>query len=245
MLAFHNWISNTMTRPVALDNVAHADLRVALRHGAAYGDSVNQALLFPTEFADAQRDFPILFNRDPADGLQAVALLGLDRDENLFLEGDRWASRHIPLILQRGPFLIGLTEDGAGAVIQIDFDDPRVGAEDGEPLFLPHGGQTRYLDHVGRILAAIHVGMGEAAAMYAAFDALGLIQPVALELMLDEERRYMIADHEVLAAERLDALDAAQLGELHRAGYLAPAFLIAASLGNMSRLIERKTMASA
>ena len=81
--------------------------------------------------------------------------------------------------------------------------------------------------------------------MYAAFDALGLIQPVALELMLDEERRYMIADHEVLAAERLDALDAAQLGELHRAGYLGPAFLIAASLGNMSRLIERKTVASA
>ncbi|HWU95850.1 MAG TPA: SapC family protein, partial [Sphingomonas sp.] len=53
-----------MTRPVALDNVAHADLRVALRHGAAYGDAVNQTLVFPTEFAEAQREFPILFRRD-------------------------------------------------------------------------------------------------------------------------------------------------------------------------------------
>lgn len=229
-----------MTRPVALDNIAHADLRVALRHGAAHGHAVNQALLFPTEFAEAQRDFPILFRREPAEGLQAVALLGLDRDENLFLEGDRWTSSHVPLSLQRGPFLIGLTADGAAPVIQIDLDDPRVDAEDGEPLFLPHGGQAPVLDHVGRLLAAIHVGMADAGPMYAAFDALGLIQPVTLQLMLDDERRYAISDHEVLAADRLEALGPAELGGLHRAGHLGAAFLLATSLGNMPRLIARK-----
>lgn len=229
-----------MPRPVALDNVAHADLRVAFRHGAAYGHAVNRALVFPTEFAEAQRDFPILFRRDPAKGLQAVVLLGLDRDENLFLEGDRWTSSHVPLSLQRGPFLIGLTADGAAPVIQIDLDDPRVGTGDGEPLFLPHGGQTPILDHAGRLLAAIHVGMADAGPMYAAFDALGLIQPATLELMLDDARRYAIADHEVLAAERLDALGPAALGDLHQAGHLGAAFLLAASLGNLPRLIARK-----
>lgn len=229
-----------MTRPVALDNVAHADLRVALRHGAAHGDGVNQALLFPTEFVEAQRDFPILFRRDPDEGLQAVALLGLDRDENLFLDGDRWISRHIPLILQRGPFLIGLNADGSAPVIQIDLDDPRVGGNEGEPLFLPHGGQSRMLDHVGRVLGAIHVGMADAAPMYAAFDALGLIEPMALELMLDDERRYVIRDHEVLSAEKLAALGPNALDQLNRAGHLGTAFLLAHSLGNMARLIERK-----
>lgn len=234
-----------MTRPVALDNVAHADLRVALHYGAAHGGAVNQVLLFPTEFTEAQRDFPILFRRDPAERLQAVALLGLDRDENLFLDGDRWISRHIPLILQRGPFLIGLTEGGAAPVIQIDLDDPRVDAADGEALFLPHGGQTQYLDHVGKVLAAIHVGMSDAAPMYAAFDALGLIQPMALELMLGDERRYVIRDHEVLSIERLSALGPDSLDQLNRAGHLGTAFLLAASLGNMSRLIERKNSSAA
>ncbi|NYT40704.1 SapC family protein [Sphingomonas sp. R-74633] len=234
-----------MPRPVALDNVAHADLRVALRHGAAHGDAVNQALIFPTEFAEAQREFAILFRRDPKEGLQAVALLGLDRDENLFLDGDRWTSRHIPLILQRGPFLIGLNPEGGAPTIQIDLDDPRVGATDGEPLFLPHGGQTRYLDHVGKLLAAIHVGMGDAPAIYAAFDALGLIQPVALELMLDDERRYVIHDHEVLSAEKLAALGPDALDQLNRAGHLGTAFLLVASLGNMAQLIERKRQAPA
>lgn len=229
-----------MSRPVALDNVAHADLRVALRHGAAYGDAVNRALVFPTEFAEAQRDFPILFQRDPAEGLQAVALLGLDRDENLFLDGARWTSRHIPLILQRGPFLIGLDAEGGAPVIQIDLDDPRVDAADGEPLFLPQGGQGRLLDHIGRVLGAIHVGMTDAPPMYAAFDALGLIQPIALELMLDEERRYVISDHEILAAEKLAELGPEAFDQLNRAGHLGAAFLLAASLGNISSLIERK-----
>ncbi|MBC9033417.1 SapC family protein [Sphingomonas sp. JC676] len=234
-----------MTNRVALDNVAHHDLKVALRHGAAYGDGVNQVLIFPTEFEEAQREFPILFRRDPAEGLQAVALLGLDRDENLFLEGDRWTGRHIPVLQQRGPFLIGLAATatapgGPEPTIHVDLDDPRVGAADGEPLFLPHGGNARYLDHVTQILALIYAGMEAAPPMYAAFDALELLQPVALEVMLNDEERYTIDGFEMVARERLAALSSGGLEQLHRAGYLSAAFLLAASLGNISRLIDRK-----
>jgi hypothetical protein len=234
-----------MSQLVALDNVAHANLRVTPRYGAAHGDALNQSLIFPTEFPEAQREFPILFLRDPVDGLQAVALLGLDRDENLFLDGDRWTSHHIPLLRQRGPFLIGLLEQGDTPVIQINLGDPRVGTSDGELLFLPRGGQSRYLEHIGRVLAAIHVGMTEAKPMYDALDALGLIEPIALELKLDDERAYMLRDHEALSAEKLAALGPAELDSLNRAGYLGTAFLIAASLGNLSRLIERKNAKSA
>lgn len=235
-----------MTNRVALDNVAHHDLKVALRHGPAFGDGVNQMLIFPTEFEEAQREFPILFHRDPAEGLQAMALLGLDRDENLFLEGDRWTSRHIPALQQRGPFLIGLAPDGApagegaGPTIHVDLDDARVGAADGEPLFLPHGGNAPYLDHVVQVLGRIYGGMEAAKPMYAAFDALELIQPVALEAMLSDEERYTIDGFEVIARERLAALSSGGLEQLHRAGYLSAAFLLAASLGNIGRLIERK-----
>ncbi|WP_213982027.1 SapC family protein [Sphingomonas sp. dw_22] len=232
-----------MTNMVALDNVAHHALKVALRHGAAFGDAVNQMLLFPTEFEEAQREFPILFRRDPAEGLQAVALLGLDRDENLFLESDRWTSRYIPALQQRGPFLIGLPNGaapGQGPVIHVDLDDPRVGAADGQPLFLPHGGNAPYLDHVGRILRLIYTGLEAAQPMYAALDALGLIRPVALEVMLNEERRFLVEGFEGISQERLAALSGSELEQLHHAGYLASAFLVAASIGNVGRLIERK-----
>src|SRR4029078_4512110 len=97
-----------MTNRVLLNNVDHKDLRVALRHGADFGDAVNQLLIFPTEFEEVQREFPILFRREENGAYQCVALLGLDRDENLFLGEDGWLSRYVPALQQRGPFSIAL-----------------------------------------------------------------------------------------------------------------------------------------
>jgi len=229
-----------MPNRVVLNNVDHRDLTVALQHGGAFGDAVNQVTVFPTEFEAAQREFPILFRRG-ADELEAVALLGLDRDENLFLEGDRWTSRHIPLLQQRGPFSIGMGGDLQDEpLLHIDLDDPRVDVPGGTLLFLPQGGNGPYLEHVSQLLRLIHGGVDAARSMYAAFDALGLIEPIALELMLDEEARYAITGHEVLARERLASLGGVELETLNQEGFLAPAFLIAASLGNVGQLIDRK-----
>jgi hypothetical protein len=232
-----------MTNRVALDNVAHATLRVALRHGAAFGDQVNQVTLFPGEFEEAQREFPILFRRGEGGAIEAVALLGLDRDENLFLDGDRWTSRHIPLLQQRGPFSIGLP-DGPDAppLVHVTLDDPRVGDADGQPLFLDHGGNAPYLDHVERVLGLIYAGVQHGPAMYAMFDALGLLEPIAFEAVVQEDRRYVVEGFERLSRGRLDALSASGLEQLQRAGHLVPAVLAATSLGNISGLIARKNV---
>ena len=232
-----------MTRTVALNNVDHQDLRVALRHGAAFGDAANRLPLFPTEFEEAQREFPILFDRTPEGGLQAVALLGFDRDENLFLDGDRWTSRHVPLVQQRGPFSIGVPADenaAADPVIHIDLDDPRVGAGEGESLFLPHGGNAPYLDMVGRVLRTIYAGIEQSRTMYALFDELGLVQPVNIEITLSDAERVALPDHMAITRDRLAQLDVSALDRLNAAGFLYPAHMAAASLSNVARLIRLK-----
>ncbi|NEL27468.1 MAG: SapC family protein, partial [Xanthomonas perforans] len=87
-----------MTHHVPLDNVDHADLRVAIRHGAAFGDAVNQLLVMPGEFEELQREFPILFRRggDADAPWYAVVLTGFDQDENLFLADGGWTTRAVP-----------------------------------------------------------------------------------------------------------------------------------------------------
>ncbi len=233
-----------MTNPVALDNVLHQDLRVAFRHGAEFGDAANQILIFPTEFEAAQREFPILFREAEGEGLQAVALTGFDLDENLFFDGARWTSRYIPALQQRGPFSIGIPGDGAdpeeGPTVHVDMDDPRVGTEAGELLFLPQGGATRYLEHVSRVLGRIHAGLGAAAPVYALFQELGLLEANVIEVTLHDEQRYRIDGFQMLSHERLEALDGAAIERLHRANVLGLAYLVASSLGNISALIERK-----
>lgn len=228
-----------MTNIVLLNNVDHGDLTVVTGAGAAFGDAINQALIFPTEFEDAQRDYPIFFRQGEDGAFHAVALLGLDRDENLFLAGDRWQARYIPAVQRRGPFSIGLQGD-AEPMINIDLDHPRVVASGGEPVFLPHGGNTPYLESIAGVLQRIHTGLAATAPMFAAFQEAGLIRPVTVELSLSETERYDIPDLFTIDTEALAALDGETLARLHSAGFLALAIHAASSLGNVPRLIELK-----
>lgn len=224
-----------------LDNIAHADLRIAPGFGAAFGDAVNQIAVFAPEFEEAQRDYPILFLRQPDRLLQAVAILGLDRDENLFLDGSGWVAGYVPALARRGPFLIGFA-DGE-PVLHVDLDHPRLsGAKDdaGEPLFLPHGGHAPALERAIEALRAIHIGNDMARAATDLFDELGLAEPVTLKVEVAEQRSYTFEGYLAITAERIAALDGSALARLNAAGLLLPAVYAAGSLRNMSRLATRK-----
>jgi hypothetical protein len=231
-----------MTDRVLLNNVDHADVRVITRRGPEFGDAVNQALIFPTEFDAIQREYPILFRKDANGEYQAVALLGLDRDENLYLEDGRWNARYIPASQERGPFSIALTDGGQGGqpMIHIDLGHPRVSRSEGEPLFLPAGGNAPYLQHVARLLGTLYDGLEISGPFFAAFDELGLIEPVALEVKLNDREAYDLPDVYMISHERLAALGGADLERLNQSGLLRAAYAVLSSLGNMARLVEAK-----
>ena len=225
-----------------LNNVDHHDLRVITRRGAEFGDAVNQVMVFPTEFESVQREYPIVFRRDAEGALRPVALLGLTRDENLFLDGEGgWRASYVPALLQRGPFSIAAPDIPDGEpMIRVDLDDPRISRTDGTPVFLPHGGNTPYLDRLTAVLRAIYVGHHLLDPMIAAFESAGLLRRVNLEARVGEGEVYAVSDALVIDRERLAALDGEQLAALHAGGFLQAAFMAAASLGMMQRLVELK-----
>lgn len=231
---------------VLLNNVDHHALTVAARCGAAFGDSVNQLPVFPSEFQELQREFPIVFRRADDGGIDAFVLLGLDRDENLFLDGDRWTSRYVPAVQRRGPFSIVVPRDDAGGepdgdpMIHVDLDDSRVGEDGGHRLFLDHGGNAPYLDEVAGILRVIFEGMQSARRVNAELDAAGLLQPVTMEIALDDETLYDIPGILTVDPAALSALRGEPLERLHQSGLLYAATMAAASIGNVQRLIDLK-----
>jgi hypothetical protein len=236
-----------MARHALLNNVDHQDLRVILRYGAEFADNVATVLTFPTEFADLQREYPIFFRKDRTTGeFQSVALLGFQEGENLFLEGGRWNANYIPGIVARGPFLIGFQEqqvDGAmrkEPVIHVDVDHPRVSRTEGQPVFLPHGGNSPFLDHVAAVLRGIHKGLEVSRAMFAAFTRLELIEPMKLEVKVSNTETYALDGLHTINEEKLRALDGESLLQLHRAGFLQGAYLVIASLGNVKSLMAVK-----
>ena len=149
-----------MVQHVMLNNIAHKDLRVITRFGAEFGDNVGHGLIVPTEYADVQREYPIFFRKDPATGeFMSVALLGLQKDENLFLdergglEGVRTPTT-CPAWSRAVRFSSATSSrkstgrSTTNPVIHVDLEHPRISKTEGEPLFLPQGGNTRYLDRI-------------------------------------------------------------------------------------------------
>ena len=235
-----------MPNKVLLNNVDHHDLKVVPGYAPGFGDSVNQMLVFPTEFEQAQREFPILFRRNADGEFQSVVLLGLDRDENLFLGEQGWTTRYVPALYQRGPFSIVMQPQQSDGelrrepMIHVDLDDPRISRAEGLPLFLPQGGNSPYLERASEVLRAIYTGHELSGPMFAAFDEAKLIEPVRLEVKLSEERSYELPGFYSIVEARLAELSGEALERLNRSGFLRLAILAASSLGNIQRLIELK-----
>jgi hypothetical protein len=235
-----------MARHVLLNNVEHKNLRVVTRHGTEFGEAIGSVPTFPTEFAEVLREYPIFFRKDSNTGeYGCIALLGFARDENLFLDGDRWDASYVPGIVARGPFLIGFQERQDGGelrrepVIHVDMEDKRVSETEGEQVFLENGGNSRYLDHIANVLAGLNEGIAATKAMFAAFTACDLIEPVQLEIKFGSGKYDIVGLHTV-SAQKLRNLTAEQLFELNRSGFLQGAYLVLASLNNVQKLIERK-----
>jgi SapC len=236
-----------MANPVLLNNVQHHDLKVKTGYGPKFGNNVATVLTFPTEFADVQRDYPIFFQKDSQAGeYRSIALLGFEKDENLFLNNGEWIAGYVPAVVARGPFMIGYQEQESGGnirkepVIHVDLDDPRISRTEGTPVFLPRGGNSPYIDQVAMTLNGIREGMEISNAMFAAFSSMDLIEPVNIEIKLTSDLQYDLQGLHTISQEKLAALDGDSLLRLNKAGFLQGAFLVVSSLSNVQRLIKLK-----
>lgn len=227
-----------------LNNIDHAALRFKPQFGSIFGDCVNLMQLFPNEFAEAQRDHPILFVEDPESGLIAIALLGFEAGENLHFNGRDWGDAYIPATHRRGPFSLQVQKDGSGAardlLIEIDQNDPRLREGEGAPLFKPHGGNGEMLELMSRTLLTLLEGTEVARPFTEMLAAFGLLVPVAIEVDLGDGHFIDIRDHLIVDAGVFQSLDAAQLKQLNDAGFLVPAVHAMVSVANIQRLIDRK-----
>ena len=236
-----------MANHVLLDNVTHKNLRVrtVLEHGR--GHDVNVVRVFPVEFAQLQREYPLFFVKNAASGhFETIALLGFSDRENLYLTGRNWDADYVPLTVQRQPFLIGFREqvvDGVPRqvpVVHVDLDHPSVSYTEGEPVFLPHGGESPYLERINSILGVIRSGHDASRALSQVLVGLELIESIAVNVEFDDGSKQGLGGLYTINEDKLRGLSANGLEVLHGKGHLQDIYMMLASLLNVKRLIERK-----
>ncbi|MEM1410992.1 MAG: SapC family protein [Pseudomonadota bacterium] len=236
-----------MTRFQPLNNVEHKDLKIITERSARYGDDVWYVPTFPTEFRQVQRHYPIFFVRHSKTGeVMAVALLGLEKGENLFLTDEGWDASYIPLNILRQPLLVGYQEQQdygetvREPVVSVDMDSPRVSEQEGESLFLEHGGNSDYLEHMSGMLKLLLEGSHRAKAFYELLDEYGLLESFVLDAQLDDGSEHRLSGFHAIREEGVRKLNAEQLKDLNDRGYLEAIYMAIASQSHLADLMERK-----
>lgn len=232
-----------MTQHAVLDNNTHRALRVRAEAGADLGDGVMATLTVPSEFRNVQGHFPILFRREiDRSEWMAVAMLGFESGENLFLDGDRWDARYRPLSLAIQPFLIGRAANGDGpGQVHVDLGHPRIApGDEGIRLFDADGAPTPYLEQIAERLGDLDEGYRASKSFFDALAVYELLEPFSLEVTLDDGSINSLVGFHIIDEARLRALDAAALGALHAEGHLMPIFMALASLSQLAALVDRK-----
>ena len=230
-----------------LNNIDHKDLRIITERSARFGDNVWYAVTFPAEFRNLQRHYPIFFIKNPNDGeFQAVAMFGVENGENLFLDEYGWNASYIPLNIMRQPFLIGFQEKDKGGkverepVITVNMDSPRVSLEQGEPVFLEHGGNSDYLERVNSVLKVLYQGMLGSKPFFDALTDLDLLESFVLDVQLDDGSEHRLAGYYTINEDVLKELDGEKLEMLSRKGHLEAIYMAIASMSKVSDLLEIK-----
>ena len=239
-----------------LDNVTHKDLRVIPQYSADFGDNVASVPVFATELANVIKHYPVLFypTDKTARDFTMVALLGLEAGENLFLnetlpesyqalrQQSGWAADYVPATVARGPFAIGLHENGNQVMVHVDASHPKLSTEQGKPLFLPKGGNSDYLNRISSILAVIHNGVQVTSDMVSMWHAMGLLEPMTVDIELVDGSKHTLGGHFAVSEEKVAALSATDLHTLHQHNYLQGLYLAMTSLNNLQTLIDLKNI---
>lgn len=231
-----------MNRIVPLDIDEHFGLQVITKHSAQFGDNINNVILSPSEILEAQKHYPILFSKNPNGDLQTIALLGLEKDENLFLETNGWNANYIPAICNRGPFLINSETStfNNDLNILINLDSPRLSKTEGESIFLEHGGNSKYLETIIKNLKILQNYEHDNQEMINTFLECNLIAPLDIEIEFKDGVILSLPDFFYISSQGIKELSPIQLDFLNKKSYLEKAIFIASSISNLNRLIELK-----
>ena len=198
-----------------------------------------------TEFAAACRDYPIAFvSSDGGKSFVAMAVLGLENQQNLFYAAGAWASGvYIPAYARRYPFCMAKV-----SVNRVERADRLICVEKsfiddgGESMFDGKGVPSAKWTEVERLLSEYEADLERGREMCSILADYGLLEPFSMQAKLkgQENAPMQVTGMHRVAEKSLGNLNAAQIKNLMRKGILPRIYMHLMSLENFGRLLERK-----
>lgn len=189
------------------------------------------------EVGNAACCFPIVITKDPQFGAwDLTALTSLEPESNLFIGDEGWQGIYTPLAIRTHPVRLAKFDEQEGVSLAVRAEDL---SDSGTRLYNEDGRPSDYLKSIEN---ALHEDLSGAAASQAFcqhLDALGLIQPVSINVAYKDDTSRTLEGLYTLDQDRLSSLSDEDQLELQKRGYLMAMHSMLTSLFQLNRLIQR------
>jgi hypothetical protein len=214
-----------------------------------FARSGNAIPISHTEFQLAAREYPIVFTTaDEGKTFAVVAVLGMAGGENLFCSSGGWASGvYVPAYARRFPFCMAkVTLDNVEQkdrliCVEKSFVDERAG----EAMFDAQGKPSARWTDIEKLLSEYEADLERSREMCATLSDYGLLEPFTMQATFNKGGAMHLTGMHRVSEKNLENLNAAQLKNLMRKGFMARIYLHLLSLENFGRLLDRRAARSA
>jgi hypothetical protein len=230
-------------QPTPLDREQHRALRLQVPVADwSVANKLSAIFVAAAEFSDTCREFPIVFVRagTEADGkpqIAPIAVLGMQQEQNLYVQDGQWRAQYMPAVLRTYPFCIGRL-DAERFAICVDTAWPGAQGGEGQALFEGDGSPTPMLQDMQKTLEALEGEIQRTRLVGQKLLELDLLRDMRFDATLPDGSKHSVDGFLTVDDTKMQNLPDSVVGELHRTGVLGLVHLHWVSLGNMRRLVE-------
>jgi hypothetical protein len=234
---------NLHRQPAALDSAQHRQLKLRLPvTDWSVANRLNALFVAAAEFGDVCREFPIVFVRagkepDGRDQIAPIAVLGLNLNQNLYVDAATWRAQYVPAVLRSYPFCIGRVDEQRFAVC-VDMAYAGIGDPAGTPVFEADGQPAALLKTMRPQLETLETEIQRTRLVGQRLLELDVLRDMRFDATLPDGSKHSVDGFLTVDDKKMTALPDAVIGDLHRSGVLGLVHLHWVSLGNMRRLVD-------
>ena len=211
----------------------HGDLCVD-HSNYGYAAGVNAVPVMTAEMTAAAPEYSIVFAGE--DAITPVAVLGLERNKNQFVDADgAWNARFLPAYVRRYPFVF--SEHNDQFILCIDEDWSGCNREGrGERLFDDQGQRTEFLDRTLKLLEDSQAQVQHTQSYCQRLKDFDLLDPMQANVTLPNGEQRSLGGFMAVSRDKLKELAPEKLAELARSDELELTYIHLHSLRNFVNL---------
>jgi len=227
---------------VPLNKEAHGEWCIESVSNYKHTSETNSLYIAAIEFIKAANEYPIVFGIGADDSVFPVVILGLRKNENLYInKKGEWLANYIPAYVRRYPFILATYENVADKfTVCIDSDCPGFNNKgQGTRLFNDDGNESELLKNSVEFLKEYQNHIQLTTLFCNNIKELGILEPMKADVKMADGEDISLGGFMGINREKLKALDSETMEKLVKTDQMELIYAHLVSLGNIDSLMGK------